>query len=103
MLRRPAPARLVDALDEAQTGVVLIDRAGRIVAANRRMVSLVPALGTDLAEGADFAAAFRRIAADGLPDAAECELPLADGRWLHLSRSAARDGGASCCSATSPR
>ena len=84
-----ARRRLLDALDGAREGVVLIDAAGKIVTANRQAVAFFADAAPDLAPGADFAAAFgERCGA-----LERGEMKLGDGRWVRLSRSATAEGG----------
>jgi PAS domain S-box-containing protein len=95
-----AQARLAEAMEASTEGFVLTDAAGRITAANRRAAKLLPDFA--LAPGEDWDRAASRLhvpdpaMAAALwhapPAAAEVKLP--DGRWLRLSRSPARDGGA---------
>jgi PAS domain-containing protein len=104
--RRSAEARLLDALDGSTEGVVLTDAAGRITAANARAQTLLPEAGARLRAGADWTLAVSAAlpafdgAAPGLasalsgPTPALAEAARADGRWLRVSRSPARDGGA---------
>ncbi len=103
--RRSAEARLLDALDGSTEGVVLTDAAGRITAANARAGALLPEAAVALAPGAAWDAAvsaalpaFRggtaevALALSG-PTPAVAEAARADGRWLRVSRSPAREGG----------
>jgi diguanylate cyclase (GGDEF)-like protein len=104
--RRSAEARLLDALDGSTEGVVLTDAAGRITAANARAQTLLPEAGARLRAGADWTLAVSAAlpAFDGAapdlasalsgPTPALAEAARADGRWLRVSRSPARDGGA---------
>lgn len=104
--RRSAEARLFDALEGSTEGVVLTDAAGRITAANARAEALLPEAAEHLQPGADWSAvvAAARPAFDGPaaeiaaalsgPTPALAEASRTDGRWLRVSRSPARDGGA---------
>ncbi|CAA9217683.1 MAG: hypothetical protein AVDCRST_MAG08-479 [uncultured Acetobacteraceae bacterium] len=94
--RHDAQARLADAMEGSTEGVVLTDAAGRITAANRRAAELLP--GVSLEAGAEW---YRVAALDAGTAAALCRAPpaaaevmLPGGRWLRVSRSPARDGGA---------
>ena len=106
--RRSAEARLLDALEGSTEGVALTDAAGRIIAANARAAALLPGAAGLLRPGEDWAeAVFAALPAFGGaraapelaaalsgPAPAVAEAARADGRWLRVSRSAARDGGA---------
>ena len=105
--RRSAEVRLLDALDGSTEGVVLTDAAGRITAANGRAGALLPEAAGHLRVGADWSStvsaalpAFSGAAATDLcaalsgPAPALAEAARSDGRWLRVSRSPARDGGA---------
>jgi diguanylate cyclase (GGDEF)-like protein len=87
--------------------VVLTDAAGRTTAANGRAGALLPEAAGRLRVGADWGAAVAAALpafADGAaaelsaclsgPTPALAEAARADGRWLRVSRSPARDGGA---------
>ncbi len=95
-----AQARLADAMEGSTEGIVLTDAAGRITAANRRAAKLLPDF--DLAPGGDWG---RAASALHVPDPAmaaalwhappaAAEVMLPGGRWLRISRSPARGGGA---------
>jgi PAS domain-containing protein len=95
-----ARARLAEALDVSMDGIVLTDAAGRITAANRRASRLLPDLA--LVPGGNWN---RSAAALDVPDPATAaalwhappaaaEVRLPGGRWLRISRSPARGGGA---------
>jgi signal transduction histidine kinase len=84
-----ARRRLLDAIDGAREGVVLVDRGGRIVSANRQAAAFFAGVAPHLAPGADFAAAFGERCAE----LERGEMKLGDGRWLRLSRSATAEGG----------
>jgi signal transduction histidine kinase len=110
--RQSAQSRLIDALESSREGMMLVDAAGQIVAANSQVADFFPTLAPHLVSGADFRTAFsvirpllasrgdmdesvpepiRRIEIDQSFSVAEYQLP--DGRWLRLSRGATRDGG----------
>jgi len=101
--RRSAQARLADALESSQEGIVVVDAEDRIALANAQaadffgvspepmrastpLAELLPALESSVDEGELL---LRR--GDGRP--ATSEARMADGRWLRISRSATRDGG----------
>jgi PAS domain-containing protein len=108
--RRSAEARLLDALEGSTEGVALTDASGRITAANARAEALLPEAAGLLRPGGDWAAAvsaalpaFGGAGGGAAPDLAAAlsgpppavaEAARTDGRWLRVSRSAARDGGA---------
>jgi PAS domain S-box-containing protein len=95
-----AQARLVEAMEVSTEGFVLTDATGRITAANRRAAKLLADLALAPGEDWDRAASSLHVPDPAMaaalwhapPAAAEVKLP--DGRWLRLSRSPARDGGA---------
>jgi two-component sensor histidine kinase/HAMP domain-containing protein len=98
--RCDAQARFADAMEGSTEGIVLTDASGRIAAANRRAAELLP--GVALEVGADWG---RAAAALDAPDAeaaaalrhappAAAEIMVPGGRWLRVSRSPARGGGA---------
>lgn len=111
--RRSAQRRFSDALEGVHEGMMLVDAGGKIVRANSQIADFFPAVAPHLVEGADFSTVFseveREIAsatstaandAAALPDqprpaplSSGGEFRLADGRWIHVSRSAAQDGG----------
>ena len=101
--RRSAQARLVDALEGAHEGMMLIDAKGRLLIANSQMTEFFPAAAPMFGEGNDFAAVEPRLIAHFLkpeetPHLTEtaargAEFQLAGGRWIRVSRSTTRDGG----------
>ncbi|MGB8274420.1 MAG: ATP-binding protein [Alphaproteobacteria bacterium] len=110
--RRSAQRRFADALENAREAMMLVDADGKIVRANSQIADFFPAVADRLVEGADFADVFseveRQIAGakrtyggeplsalggEGAPLASGGEFRLADGRWIHVSRSPTRDGG----------
>ena len=94
--RRSAQSRLVDALESSGEGIMLVDSTGHLVAVNSQMARFYPAADDLLQPGSAFPAF--AAAADGAamlaadPSKAP-EIPLDDGRWVRISRSATRDGG----------
>ena len=101
--RRSAQARLADALECSQEGVVVVDANGGIVLANAQaaeFLGLAPSLlrpGTPLSKleralqgSADAAHMLTRRDKDLQ---ATSETLMADGRWLRISRSPTRDEG----------
>jgi PAS domain S-box-containing protein len=101
--RRSAQARLADALESSQEGVVVVDADGNIALANAQaadflgvsssllkpgtpLVELQPALQQSV--DANHALIRRDGGAQGASEAL-----LVDGRWLRISQSATRDGG----------
>jgi signal transduction histidine kinase len=84
--------------------MVLIDAAGIIAVANSQIGEFFPHVGTACLEGIEFAAIVSMIGDNLLdPNAAPSlltlpasgdEFQLADNRWLRVSRSPTRDGGA---------
>jgi signal transduction histidine kinase/HAMP domain-containing protein len=109
-LRKSAQSQLADALENATEGVILVDASDRIVIANDQAVRFFPGLIHRLAPGETLdevlrEALDRRLMAypdEGPDEALRLGRPgrfgsgitrLADGRWLRVSRSAARSGG----------
>jgi len=94
--RRSAQKRLVDALESSQEGVVLVDSTGHLVIVNSQMARFYPTATDLLQPGAAFVAF---AAATGAAAVLEAdlgnapEIPLADGRWVRVSRSATQGGG----------
>lgn len=85
--RRSAQAAMVSAIEGCQEGVLLLDSHGRILIANSQLTRFFP-------EGPSF------VVGEGAPielleifTEARCELEVAGGRWLRLSRSATNEGG----------
>lgn len=106
--RQSAQNRLVDAIESAREGLVLIDAAGKIVIANQQVGQFFPAVEPHLVSGADFAEVAtlirRQVTASDAPPSSTPGQPfddlflageyqLADGRWLRFSRSDTQDGG----------
>jgi len=94
--RRTAQNRLVDALESSDEGIVLVDSTGHLVIVNSQMTRFYPAAADLLQPGAAFAAfavatgGAAVLEADG---GNAPETPLADGRWVRVSRSATQGGG----------
>ena len=105
--KHSAQTRLVDALETAKEGMVLLDRDDRTVIANSQFARFFPALAPDLVPGAPFPAVFEALAAQDPPSGAatsgeqywhqstgsEGEIAYRDGRWLRVSRTSTREGG----------
>ncbi|MET4697469.1 signal transduction histidine kinase [Constrictibacter sp. MBR-5] len=107
--RRHAQGRLVDAIENSRDGVVLVDASGAVVVANSQVTKFAPMIEGRVAEGASFealvataieqgvfaagtaAAVTQRLLVDPLPSV--CELEIAGGRWLRISRSRTAEGG----------
>ncbi|HZT27216.1 MAG TPA: EAL domain-containing protein [Pseudolabrys sp.] len=99
--RRTAQARLADALESSQEGVVVVDAADQIALANAQAASFLGVPTELLKAGTPLngllpalphsagAARIVRRQSNGEPE----EVRLADGRWLRVSQSATRDGG----------
>jgi diguanylate cyclase (GGDEF)-like protein/PAS domain S-box-containing protein len=99
--RRTAQARLADALESSQEGVLVVDADDRIALANAQAASFLGVAPELLQAGSPLAKLWpalqhspeaRRILqrqSDGEPE----EVRVADGRWLRVSQSATRDGG----------
>jgi signal transduction histidine kinase/HAMP domain-containing protein len=86
--RLSAQARLVNAIESSDEGVILLDRDGRILLSNSQLIAFFPDLADHFATG------------KFLPEKLEAalatptgEIRLFDSRWLRLSRSATTDGG----------
>jgi diguanylate cyclase (GGDEF)-like protein len=109
--RRSAEARLADALESSQEGLILVNRQGEIVVANSQMARfmntarhlLEPSTSFDkflqaVAVGQVFGGDPRRgLEVLSKPSVAEAGLTaeerLTDGRWLRVSRSTTSEGG----------
>ena len=94
--RRSAQTRLIDALESSHEGIVLVDSAGRLVVVNSQMTRFYPTAADLLRPGSPFlafAAATAGAAASGPALEGPPEVPLDDGRWVRVSRSATQDGG----------
>jgi signal transduction histidine kinase/HAMP domain-containing protein len=113
-LRESAQTRLVDAIESASEGVIVLDTEDRIVVANSQFRRLLPGIDDWLAPGREFGQALAEATRIGLFDASfgdvetqrarylktrEQTTPfvrenkLADGRTLRVSRDRTRDGG----------
>ncbi len=102
--RRSAQTRLVDALESSHEGMVLLDAGGSIVIANSQVGEFFPGLAPLCREGVEFSAVAHLIYEQLLnpgeaPDlftlpATGGEFQLSDNRWIRVSRSSTRDGGA---------
>ena len=110
--RRSAQTRLADAVESSSEGFVLIDSDRNVLLSNREIEDFCggPANAPRPGDTLDEAAA--RVVGGGVFDlrteqqkaemliqlrmvgAMDVEAPLADGRWVRLSRSATSDGGA---------
>src|SRR5216684_1634350 len=105
--KHSAQTRLVDALETAKEGMVLLDRDERMVIANSQFARFFPAIAPALVPGAPFPAVFEALAAQDPPSGAatsgeqywhqstgsEGEIAYRDGRWLRVSRTSTREGG----------
>jgi len=101
--RRSAQARLADALESSQEGVVVVDADDGIVLANAQAADLLGVAPSLLRPGTPLAQL--EPALQGSPDAehvlmrcdrelhATREALMANGRWLRISRSPTRDQG----------
>ncbi len=99
--RRTAQARLADALESSQEGVLVVDADDRIALANAQAASFLGVAPELLKAGSPLsklwpvlqntieAGRILRRQSDGEPE----EVLLTDGRWLRVSQSATRDGG----------
>ncbi|MGY3591928.1 PAS domain S-box-containing protein [Bradyrhizobium sp. USDA 4341] len=101
--RRSAQARLSDALENSQEGVVLLDANGQIALANSRASEFIRCssrlVDSNVAQiergpchGSTAVAITRQEAVDDA-EAAPSETRLPDGRWLRVSRSPTQEGG----------
>ena len=104
--RRSAQARLADALESSQEGVVLVDVEDRIAIANAQAANLfgvssdllnpgtpIANLKSALAVKGSFAAGQVLMPCDGDNESAINEEQISPGRWLRIGRSATRDDG----------
>ncbi len=99
--RRTAQARLADALESSQEGVLVVDADDRIALANAQAASFLGVGPETLKGGSPLTKLWPalqhsietyrilRRQNNGEPE----EVRLADGRWLRVSQSATRDGG----------
>jgi len=86
--RRSAQARLVNAIESSDEGVILVDGEGRILICNSQIGSFFPEFAASFLPGAQLPDLIETALAE-----ASRELSLGDGRWLRLSRSHSIDGG----------
>jgi diguanylate cyclase (GGDEF)-like protein len=108
--RQSAQARLMDAIENSQEGVLLVDTAGRIVIANSPLAGFFDDLNEHLAPGASMSTLLgavartklvdeSRRAIDALPWSSASEGPgtvevgLLNGQWLRVSWCPTREGG----------
>jgi signal transduction histidine kinase/HAMP domain-containing protein len=85
--RRSAERRLIDALEGARQGVVLLDRDDRVVLANAQARGFFPRPAGSSIIGEQFVDAFPQAACIG-----DAELQLEDDRWIRVARSATVEG-----------
>jgi signal transduction histidine kinase/plastocyanin/HAMP domain-containing protein len=85
--RRSAERRLIDALEGARQGVVLLDRDDRVVLANAQARGFFPRPAGSLVIGERFVDAFPHEACVG-----NAELQLDDDRWIRVARSTTVEG-----------
>jgi diguanylate cyclase (GGDEF)-like protein/PAS domain S-box-containing protein len=101
--RRSAQARLADALESSQEGVVVVDAEDCIALANAQAANFL-SVSSDLLKPGTPISELRPALEDSM--LADCilmrrgdnlaepgDLQLADGRWLRISQSVTRDGG----------
>jgi signal transduction histidine kinase/HAMP domain-containing protein len=86
--RRSAQARLVNAIESSDEGVVLVDGDNRILIANSQAARFFPSFGAGFAPGAPMPPPLEQALVEP-----KGEMQLADGRWLRLANSATNDGG----------
>ena len=96
--RRSAQARLADALESADEGIVVVDAAGRIALANSQVADFLGVAPRLLQPGTPVAALAALIDTPPLDRSGRArrsgaEARLADGRWLRVSRAATQEGG----------
>ena len=106
--RLSAQNRLVEALENSREAIVLVDAEDRIVIANSQVAGFFPMLARRLDGNATFSETFGRVEALLSESAAagpgadvlgftgattDREFRLADGRWIHISRSHTQEGG----------
>jgi signal transduction histidine kinase len=102
--KRSAQRRLVDAIESARSGIVLVGADGVVLLANSQAATMFPAAAAQLQPGRryeDFLTAAREgdLAPPG-PEgrvgdtlrASDGEVKLADGRWIRANRSMVGDG-----------
>ena len=86
--RRSAQARLVDAVESSDEGVVLVDAKGLILISNSQVARFFPGAAGGFVPGAPLPPQLEQALVEP-----KDELRLEDGRWLRLSRSVTNDGG----------
>src|SRR5579864_6203500 len=86
--RRSAQARLVNAIESSDEGVVLVDGDNRILIANSQAARFFPGASEGFEAGAPLPAQLEQALIEP-----KGEMQLADGRWLRLANSATNDGG----------
>lgn len=100
--RRSAQARLVDALESSQEGVVLVDADNKVVLANSEAANFLnverqllrPGISlSELSHYVDASILMSRLLTAPKREQETTEVKLADGRYVRISRSGARDGG----------
>ncbi|MDB5368380.1 MAG: deubiquitinase [Rhodospirillales bacterium] len=85
--RRSAERRLIDALENARQGVVLLDRDDRVVLANAQARGFFPRPAGSPIVGERFIDVFPHEACIG-----DAELQLEDDRWIRVARSTTVEG-----------
>jgi two-component system cell cycle sensor histidine kinase PleC len=93
---RSAQARLVDAVESSEDGMVLVDATGRIVLANERFTKLFLSVagvldGTTENDAREAGGLAPWLESPFFEAGGEIRLP--DGRWIRISRSPTREGG----------
>jgi signal transduction histidine kinase/HAMP domain-containing protein len=97
--RRSAQARLIDAIESSEEGMVLVDAENRIVLANERFTSLFQNIAGVLdMEAAEQEGGARVLMWPAGSEGARLleeggEVLLPDGRWIRVARSPTREGG----------
>jgi signal transduction histidine kinase len=99
--KRSAQRRLVDAIETARSGIVLVDNDGVVLLANSQAAQMFPNAAAHLSPGARFDAflaaareadvAPRSAGGDSLT-APEAEVMMADGRWIRMARAMVGEG-----------
>jgi signal transduction histidine kinase/HAMP domain-containing protein len=87
VFRRSAERRLIDALENARQGVVLLDRDDRVVLANAQARGFFPRPAGSAILGERFIDVFPHEACIG-----DAELQLDDDRWVRVARSTTVEG-----------
>ena len=86
--RRSAQTRLVSAIESSAEAVILVDNEDRILLCNSQVAAFFPDPAGSFVAGAQLPAVIEETLAEPTG-----EVYLADGRWLHLTRSDAAEGG----------